>query len=53
MFGKATIYEMTRKHADAGAREILTSCFHEFNIFLGDRAPEDDVTLVVIKITAD
>lgn len=53
MFGKETIYEITRKHADASAREILTSCFHEFNIFLGARAPEDDVTLVVIKITED
>ena len=53
MFGKKTIYKITRKHADASAREILTSCFHEFNVFLGDRAPEDDVTLVVIKITED
>ena len=51
MFGKATISEITRKLAQASAREILTSCFHEFNVFLGDRAPEDDVTLVVIKIT--
>ena len=53
MFGKAPIHQITRKLADAGAREILTSCFHAFNIFLGDRAPEDDVTLVVIKITKD
>jgi sigma-B regulation protein RsbU (phosphoserine phosphatase) len=53
MFGKAPIYEITRKLAQASAREILTSCFHEFNVFLGDRAPEDDVTLVVIKITED
>jgi len=53
MFGKETIYKITRKLAQASAREILTSCFHEFNVFLGDRAPEDDVTLVVIKITKD
>jgi sigma-B regulation protein RsbU (phosphoserine phosphatase) len=51
MFGKAPIHHITRKLAAASAREILTSCFHEFNVFLGDRAPEDDVTLVVVKIT--
>jgi sigma-B regulation protein RsbU (phosphoserine phosphatase) len=53
MFGKAPIHHITRKLAAASAREILTSCFHEFNVFLGDRAPEDDVTLVVIKFTKD
>ncbi len=53
MFGKAPIQQIIRKHAGATAREMLTSCFHEFNVFLGDRAPEDDVTLVVIKITKD
>jgi sigma-B regulation protein RsbU (phosphoserine phosphatase) len=53
MFGKAPIHHITRKLAAASAREILTSCFHEFNVFLGDRAPEDDVTLVVVKITKD
>jgi sigma-B regulation protein RsbU (phosphoserine phosphatase) len=53
MFGKETIYEITRRLAQASAREILATCFHEFNVFLGDRAPEDDVTLVVIKMTKD
>ena len=53
MFGKEPICEITRKLAQASAREILTSCFHGFNVFLGDRAPEDDVTLVVIKISED
>ena len=51
MFGKAPIHQIVSKRAGASSREILTSCFHEFNVFLGDRAPEDDVTLVVIKIT--
>lgn len=53
MFGKAPIQQIIRKHAGATAREMLTSCFHEFNVFLGDRAPEDDVTLVVIKMKKD
>ncbi len=52
MFGKAPIHQIVRKLAASSAREILTACFHKFNIFLGDRAPEDDVTLMVIKITA-
>ena len=53
MFGKEPIHEFTRKPAGANAKEILTSCFHEFNLFLGERAPEDDVTLVVIKINEE
>ena len=53
MFGKDPVHQITRKLAEKSAREIMTSCFYAFNIFLGDRAPEDDVTLVVIKITND
>ena len=51
MFGKEPIHQIIRQSPDANARGILTSCFNTFNVFLGDRAPEDDVTLVVIKIT--
>jgi sigma-B regulation protein RsbU (phosphoserine phosphatase) len=53
MFGKEPIHQIIRRNPQAGAREILTSSFNAFNVFLGDRAPEDDVTLVVIKITKD
>jgi sigma-B regulation protein RsbU (phosphoserine phosphatase) len=53
MFGKAPVHQIIRQFPDAAAREVLTSCFNTFNVFLGDRAPEDDVTLVVIKITKD
>ncbi|MDX1706999.1 MAG: SpoIIE family protein phosphatase [Desulfobacterales bacterium] len=53
MFGKAPVHQIVRKLAKASAKEILTACFHEFNVFLRDRAPEDDVTLVVIKMTKD
>ena len=53
MFGKAPIHQIIGKLAQASAKEILNACFHEFNVFLGDRAPEDDVTLVVIKMTTD
>jgi sigma-B regulation protein RsbU (phosphoserine phosphatase) len=51
MFGKEPIHQIIRQFPNATAREILTSCFNRFNAFLGDRAPEDDVTLVVIRIT--
>ncbi len=53
MFGKEPIHQIIRQNPKAIAREILTSSFNAFNVFLGDRAPEDDVTLVVIKITKD
>jgi len=53
MFGKEPIHQVLRQSPDATAREILTACFNRFNVFLGDRAPEEDVTLVVIKITKD
>jgi sigma-B regulation protein RsbU (phosphoserine phosphatase) len=51
MFGKEPIHQIIRQNPKAIAREILTSSFNAFNVFLRDRAPEDDVTLVVIKIT--
>jgi sigma-B regulation protein RsbU (phosphoserine phosphatase) len=51
MFGKEPIHQIIRQFPSATAREILTSCFNRFNVFLGNRAPEDDVTLVVIRIT--
>jgi sigma-B regulation protein RsbU (phosphoserine phosphatase) len=53
MFGKEPIHQIIRQSPAAAAREILTACFNRFNVFLGDRAPEDDVTLVVIKFTKD
>jgi sigma-B regulation protein RsbU (phosphoserine phosphatase) len=53
MFGKEPIHQIIRQNPGATAREILTSSFNEFNVFLGDRPPEDDVTLVVVKITKD
>ena len=53
MFGKDPIHQIIRQSAGATAREMLTGCFNTFNQFLGERAPEDDVTLVVIKITKD
>jgi sigma-B regulation protein RsbU (phosphoserine phosphatase) len=53
MFGKKPIYDIVRNHSEAGAREILNTCFNTFNRFLKTQAPADDVTLVVIKITGE
>ena len=53
MFGKEPIHQIIRRNPKAIAREMLTSSFNALNAFLGDRAPEDDVTLVVIKIIKD
>jgi len=51
MFGKEPVHQIIRQSPAATAREMLTACFNHFNVFLGGRAPEDDVTLVVIRIT--
>jgi sigma-B regulation protein RsbU (phosphoserine phosphatase) len=51
MFGKEPVHRIIRQSPTATAREILTTCFNRFNVFLAGRAPEDDVTLVVIRIT--
>jgi sigma-B regulation protein RsbU (phosphoserine phosphatase) len=53
MFGKEPVHQIIRQSPGATAGEMLTTCFNTFNSFRGDRATEDDVTLVVIKITKD
>jgi sigma-B regulation protein RsbU (phosphoserine phosphatase) len=50
MFGKEPIYRLIRENPAAGAREILTSCFNALNMFLENQKPDDDITLVVIKV---
>ena len=53
MFGKDPIYRIIRHNPDASAKEILTISFDTLNRFLRDRAPEDDMTLVVMKMTQE
>ena len=50
MFGKAPIYRIIRENPAASAKEILTSCLDALHLFLENQAPEDDITLVVIKV---
>jgi sigma-B regulation protein RsbU (phosphoserine phosphatase) len=50
MFGKDRIYEIIRKKSDASAREILDSIVMKLERFRQSLEPEDDITLVVIKV---
>ena len=51
MFGKERIYDIIRKNASSSANEILNELFESLNRFLEDTKIEDDITLVVIKIS--
>ena len=53
MFGKDKIYQIIRQNSAASAREILSICFDRLNRFLEGLAPEDDVTMIVIKMIDD
>ena len=51
MFGKEPIYEIIRKNASASANEILNALFESLNSFLQGTKIEDDITIVVVKIS--
>jgi sigma-B regulation protein RsbU (phosphoserine phosphatase) len=51
MFGKEPIYDVIRKNASSSADEILNAFFESLNSFLEGAKTEDDVTLVVVKIS--
>ena len=50
MFGKDDFHKVIRLHADKGANQILTAVYTELEEFQKGIEPEDDVTLVIIKI---
>ncbi len=51
MFGKKRLMEIIRKNADKQADNILNSVYDELECFTRGRRIEDDITLVIIKIT--
>jgi sigma-B regulation protein RsbU (phosphoserine phosphatase) len=51
MFGKDRIYEIIRQTSDLSARQILETIVLKLENFRQDLEPEDDITLVVIKIS--
>jgi len=50
MFGKDPIFDIIRHNARARAEDIMNAVISALNRFRGNLSPEDDVTLVVIKI---
>ena len=50
MFGKKALREVIRNSHTASARQIVDTVTDELERFRGDQAPEDDITIVVIKV---
>ena len=50
MFGKDALCRIIRQYADVDANGLLTACLYALEKFQGGVRPEDDVTLIVIKI---
>jgi len=51
MYGKKRFNSIIRKNANAEANEILNAIYSDLDSFRSGLKPEDDITLVVIKIT--
>ena len=50
MFGKKRLREIVRANAAMSARQIVDRVTGELSQFRGDQKPDDDVTLVVVKV---
>ena len=50
MFGKDALYDIIRRNADLPASDIVEAVITALNEFQSGLEPEDDVTLVVVKI---
>jgi sigma-B regulation protein RsbU (phosphoserine phosphatase) len=50
IFGKESLFEIIRQYAAKSAKEIVASIIDSLNRFRLDVIPEDDVTLVVVKV---
>jgi sigma-B regulation protein RsbU (phosphoserine phosphatase) len=50
MFGKESLFEIIRQYAESSAKQIVTAIIDALNRFRHDVIPEDDVTLVVVKV---
>ena len=53
MFGKEAVHSVIRQNATASAADIQEAILGSLNGFRGEVEPEDDVTLVVIKVLED
>jgi phosphoserine phosphatase RsbU/P len=50
MFGKDRVKEIIRNNISATAKEIIAAITDALNKFRGSKQPEDDITMVVIKV---
>ena len=50
MFGRTAIYDIIRSNSEAGVSDIMEAIFEQINKFRNAAEPEDDVTLVVLKL---
>jgi sigma-B regulation protein RsbU (phosphoserine phosphatase) len=50
MFGKDALMDIIRNNHTASARQIVDTVTEALDQFRGDEVPEDDITLVVIKV---
>lgn len=53
MFGKDRVRELLARHSGKPAADIVTAVLEGLREFLGEDEPEDDVTLVAIKVLPD
>jgi sigma-B regulation protein RsbU (phosphoserine phosphatase) len=52
MFGKEALMQIIRNNQAASARQIVDAVVKALDQFRGKEEPEDDVTMVVIKVHA-
>jgi sigma-B regulation protein RsbU (phosphoserine phosphatase) len=50
LFGKESLFDIIRKHAAKSAKEIVAAIINALEHFRQGVVPEDDVTLVVVKV---
>ncbi|MGW8194216.1 MAG: SpoIIE family protein phosphatase [Desulforhopalus sp.] len=50
MFGKKRLCDIIQNHADASAEDLLSEVYDEVKRFMGGNRPQDDITLVIIKV---
>ena len=50
MFGKQALMEIVRDNHGASARQIVDTVIGALERFRGTETPEDDITMVVIKV---
>jgi len=50
IFGKEALFEIIRQYAESSSKQIVAAIIDALNRFRQDVIPEDDVTLVVVKV---